>query len=52
MGAKAAVPLAVGPLGEPAWESIAVAYATEDGAAPAPLGAIGTRQCDIDALVR
>ncbi len=34
-------------------ESIAVAYATEDGAtAPVPLGAIGTRQCDIDALVR
>src|SRR3989449_2834219 len=34
-------------------ESIAVAYATEDGAtAPVPLGAIGTRQGDIDALVR
>src|SRR5438552_13630712 len=34
-------------------ESIAVAYATEDGAvAPVPFGTIGTRQCDIDALVR
>src|SRR2546427_2622221 len=34
-------------------ESIAVAYATEDGAtAPVPLGAIGTGQGDIDALVR
>src|SRR5438876_40606 len=34
-------------------DSIAVAYATEDGAvAPVPFGTIGTRQCDIDALVR
>ena len=34
-------------------DSIAVAYASDDGAtAPVPLGAIGTRQCDIDALVR
>ena len=34
-------------------ESIAVAYATEDGVtAPVPFGTIGTRQCDIDALVR
>jgi len=31
-------------------DSIAVAYATEDGAvAPVPFGTIGTRQCDIDA---
>jgi transposase len=34
-------------------ESIAVAYAPADsGAAPIPFGTIGTRQCDIDALVR
>src|SRR5712692_2531083 len=34
-------------------ESIAVAYAPEDrGAEVVSLGAIGTRQCDIDALVR
>src|SRR5919198_2774712 len=34
-------------------ESIAVAYASRDGAAdPVHLGTIGTRQCDIDALVR
>jgi len=34
-------------------ESIAVAYASQDRAtAPVHLGAIGTRQCDIDALVR
>ena len=34
-------------------DSIAVAYTTEDGAvAPVPFGTIGTRQCDIDALVR
>jgi transposase len=32
---------------------IAVAYARDDGAAdPVELGSIGTRQCDIDALVR
>ena len=34
-------------------DSIAVAYASSDGAtAPVHLGTIGTRQCDIDALVR
>jgi transposase len=34
-------------------DSIAVAYApTDSGAAPIPFGTIGTRQCDIDALVR
>src|SRR3989442_9702111 len=34
-------------------ESTAVAYASDDGATdPVHLGAIGTRQCDIDALVR
>lgn len=34
-------------------ESIAVAYAAaEPGAEPVPVGTIGTRQCDIDALVR
>jgi transposase len=34
-------------------DSIAVAYASDDGAtAPVHVGAIGTRQCDIDALVR
>ena len=34
-------------------DSIAVAYASDDGRAdPTHLGAIGTRQCDIDALVR
>ena len=34
-------------------DSIAVAYATEDsGTAPVHLGTIGTRQCDIDGLVR
>jgi hypothetical protein len=30
-------------------DSIAVAYAGEEGTAPVSLGAIGTRQCDIDA---
>src|SRR5216110_1502697 len=34
-------------------DSIAVAYATTDGPSdPMHVGAIGTRQCDIDALVR
>jgi len=34
-------------------ESIAVAYASADGPAdPVALGTIGTRQCDIDALIR
>jgi transposase len=34
-------------------ESIAVAYASDDGAAePVHLGSIGTRQCAIDALIR
>src|SRR5882762_1751044 len=34
-------------------DSIAVAYAPEDrGADVVPLGAIGTRQCDIDKLIR
>ena len=34
-------------------ESIAVAYAVaEPGAEPVVVGTIGTRQCDIDALVR
>jgi transposase len=34
-------------------DSIAVAYASDDGPAePVPLGTIGTRQCDIDVLVR
>ena len=34
-------------------DSIAVAYGSEDGATDAVyLGSIGTRQCDIDALVR
>jgi transposase len=34
-------------------DSIAVAYASEDAStAPVHLGSIGTRQCDIDALVR
>lgn len=34
-------------------DSIAVAYASEDGATdPVHLGSIGTRQCDIDGLVR
>src|SRR3989442_4264771 len=34
-------------------DSIAVAYASDDGRTdPVHLGAIGTRQCDIDALVR
>jgi transposase len=34
-------------------ESIAVAYApNEDGAEPIYLGAIGTRQCDIDKMIR
>src|SRR5947209_11037871 len=34
-------------------DSIAVAYATTDGPSdPVHVGAIGTRQCDIDALVR
>jgi transposase len=33
-------------------DSIAVAYAPESGTAPVPFGTIGTRQCDIDALIR
>ena len=34
-------------------DSIAVAYAPDDrGAEVVSLGAIGTRQCDIDALIR
>jgi hypothetical protein len=34
-------------------DSITVAYASDDGPAdPVPLGTIGTRQCDVDALVR
>ena len=34
-------------------DSITVAYASEDRRAePALLGSIGTRQCDIDALIR
>jgi transposase len=33
-------------------ESIVVAYASGDGGDPVHLGAIGTRQCDIDGLVR
>jgi hypothetical protein len=33
-------------------ESIVVGYASSDGGDPVHLGAIGTRQCDIDALVR
>src|SRR5438876_938373 len=34
-------------------DSIAVAYASDDGRTdPTHLGAIGTRQCDVDALVR
>ncbi len=34
-------------------DSIAVAYASEEAStAPVHLGPIGTRQCDIDALVR
>ena len=34
-------------------DSIAVAYASEDRAiAPVHVGTIGTRQCDIDAMVR
>ena len=34
-------------------DSIAVAYAPEDrGADVVPLGAIGTRQCDIDKVIR
>lgn len=34
-------------------DSIAVAYApAESGTAPVPFGTIGTRQCDIDALIR
>jgi hypothetical protein len=34
-------------------DAIAVAYAPEDrGAEVVSLGAIGTRQCDIDALIR
>lgn len=34
-------------------DSVAIAYASEDRTTdPAHLGAIGTRQCDIDALVR
>jgi transposase len=33
-------------------DSISVAYAGPDGAAPVHVGSSGTRQCDIDALVR
>ena len=33
-------------------DSIVGAYASSDGGDPVPLGTIGTRQCDIDALVR
>ena len=33
-------------------ESIAVAYCTDDGAEVSFLGEIGTRQCDIDKLIR
>jgi len=34
-------------------ESIAVAYAATEGATdPVHIGTIGTRQCDVDALVR
>jgi len=33
-------------------DSIAVAYAGEEGTAPVSLGSIGTRRCDIDTLVR
>ena len=33
-------------------ESIAVAYATRSGSEPLHVGTIGTRQCDIDALIR
>ncbi len=33
-------------------DSIVVGYASSDGGDPVHLGAIGTRQCDIDALVR
>lgn len=33
-------------------DSISVADARPDGAAPVHLGSIGTRQCDIDAAVR
>ncbi|HEV8380014.1 MAG TPA: IS110 family transposase [Gemmatimonadales bacterium] len=33
-------------------DSISVAYAGPDGAAPVHVGSIGTRQCDIDTLVR
>src|SRR5207244_494580 len=33
-------------------ESIVAAYASSEGGDPVHLGAIGTRQCDIDALVR
>ena len=34
-------------------ESITVAYASDDGPAdPVPLGSVGTRQCDLDALIR
>ena len=33
-------------------ESIAVAYCTDDGAEPTFLGSFGTRQCDIDKLLR
>jgi transposase len=34
-------------------DSIAVAYASDDGPAePVPLGTVGTRQCDIDTLIR
>jgi len=33
-------------------DSIAVAYAGVDGAEPVHIGSIGTRQCDIDALIR
>src|SRR5438093_9216992 len=33
-------------------DSIVAAYASSEGGDPVHLGAIGTRQCDIDALVR
>src|SRR5215813_5904147 len=33
-------------------DSIAVAYAGADGVAPVHIGSSGTRQCDIDALIR
>src|SRR6266702_2889416 len=33
-------------------DSIVAAYASSEGGDPVHLGAIGTRQCDIDALIR